>query len=116
MERKGSVTLLVYKLIIIFRCLLFRLVPLSLAFCRGRGNFKIVMPRCKELEMFLMLQQILPLVMLFKIKTMFTEAISLGKMVRKDLCTNMLVIISYFGQHIVVSSTQRRMILSAEKK
>ena len=33
--------------------------------------------------MFLMLQQILPLVMLFKIKTMFTEAVSLGKMVRR---------------------------------
>ena len=30
-----------------------------------------------------MLQQILPLVMLFKVKTMFTEAISLGKMVRR---------------------------------
>lgn len=53
--------------------------------------------------MFLMLQQILPLVMLFKIKTMFTEAISLGKMVRRIWCTNMLVIISYF-KYIVVNS------------
>lgn len=50
----------------------------------------------------------MPLIDAFQeIKTMFTEAISLGKMVRR-ICVLLYLkfIISYFGQHIVVNSTQ----------